>query len=99
MHRTILCLEALKEIYAFETLLIGLVRDLELREWRVVELQGERLAVEPERDVVFRQALLAIQAKVPEPHAAKAIQPARELMAEKDTMDALRLPDGASHPA
>lgn len=34
-----------------------------------------------------------------EPHAAKSIQPALELVAEKHPMDALRLPDGASHPS
>ena len=52
LQGAVLRLETFEEVYSLEVLLVGLVEHLELRQWRIVELQGQRLAIEPERDVL-----------------------------------------------
>ncbi len=52
LHGAILRFKPLKKVHLFEALLIWLIGDVKLRQRSVVKLQCERLAVEPERDVL-----------------------------------------------
>src|SRR5690349_17137798 len=93
LRRTVLGLEPLEQLDRPKALLIGLKGHGELGQRHIGIFQRERLPVEPDHRLTFRQALLAVKLPLAETEIAQLVQPARKAPREEDAVQMFWRPD------